>query len=830
MLWIYKKCGLRWPRGLLIVSLMLIYAASTPPAQAAQTVATHQLDCSADFPCPPALRRRVDFWVEVFSRWDKNTAILHDYDAPWRVYQTIDGVNGCSEKSVKRERKRLQANLNALADRLKKDQPPEGKIQRHLAEQFDRLNSRIVYKAAKNIRCQLGVQDQFIGALARFERYKGLVSEIIADNNMPADLLYLPFVESSYRANAYSKVGAAGMWQIMPNTARSLGMELNAVLDERLDPEAATQGAMRYFKNAQKTLIPLAKEARPGISQAEINPFIVTSYNYGVNGMRRAMKQLGPDFPKVLDEYKSAAFQVAVKNFYASFLAAGYLARNADTYFANVESDSVLRYQTFVLPVPTSIERIKYQFGLYEGDLKPLNPALTRFAWNNWRLIPAGYRLHLPYQKNRWLAEIDALKALPPEPESQFKQVYRVRRGDTACAIANAFKVNCKELISVNQLGKRATIRVGQKLDIPGRSPKAAKSTVARSTTAKTSVAKVESVSRVGTYTVKSGDTACGIAQRYGVACRELIRLNQLGRKAKISIGQRLKIPGLSAASAQAGVQAASLEYTVRNGDTVCEIARRYSVACKKLMSENQLGTKGTIRVGQVLTIYGRSRKASDNVSVSKYTVRSGDTACEIAERFDVPCSVLIRANRLGKSGQLAVGQTLSITSVIGLEAVNSGVTEQQKSWLNAVDTLPDMTLVARADGFTLKALPDETLAHYADWMAERGAGAIRGLNGFTKATIIQPGQNIKLPGASAQNMETFKSRRSEFHQVLTEEFKERFRIVEVRSVSIKSGQSLWSIAKQYQNPMWLLMRFNPDLGSDLRLGQKIQVAVIERK
>ncbi len=820
MLCIHYFRALKPGFGPFIASLTIFLSVLTLPAQAAQTVAKHHLECSAEFPCPPALRRRVDFWVEVFSRWDKNTAILHDYDEPWRVYQTIDGIKGCSSKKVKRERKRLQANLNALADRLKVDQPPTGKIQGHLAEQFDRLNSRIVYKAAKNIRCQTGVQDQFSGALGRFERYRALVSGIIAETNMPADLLYLPFVESSYRASAYSKVGAAGMWQIMPNTARSLGMELNAVLDERLDPEAATRGAMRYFKNAQNKLIPLAEEARPGITRPEINPFIVTSYNYGVNGMRRAIKQVGPDFPKVLNEYKSAAFQVAVKNFYASFLAARHLARNAETYFDKTTADSVLRYQTFILPVPTSVERIKYQFDLSENDIKPLNPALTRFAWNNWRLIPAGYRLHLPYRKHRWVTQIDKLRALPPEPQSQYKLVYRVRRGDTACAIANAFKVNCKELIAANQLGKRATIRVGQKLDIPGRAAKKPSVTIARA----------DSSAGGGIYSVKSGDTACGIAERYGVECRELIRLNQLGRKAKIGIGQRLQIPGLQGASTLASAKVASLKYTVRRGDTVCEIAQRYSVTCKNLISQNQLAANGAIRVGQVLTVYGRSGKASDNVSVSKYTVRPGDTACEIAERFDVPCSVLVRTNRLGKNGKIAVGQSLNITSVIGLKAVTDDATEQQKSWLNTIDKLPDMALETVGNQVSIKALPDETVAHYADWMAERGSGTIRELNGFTKSSVIQPGQSIKLPGASAQTLETFKSRRSEFHQVLTEEFKERFRITDVKSVSITSGQSLWSIAQKYENPMWLLMRFNAGLGSQLKLGQKIKVAMIERK
>jgi len=806
-----------WLAISLYFALFLISGAGFSPASvSARTVISHDLGCSVEFPCPDALRRRVDFWIDVFSRWDKNTAILHDYDAPWQVYKTIDGVKSCADKSVKKERKRLKANLNALADRLKKDKPPKGKIQKRLAAEFARLNSRTVYKAAKNVRCQLGVQDQFSGALKRFERYKPLVSSIIAESGMPKDLLYLPFVESSYRPESYSKVGAAGMWQIMPNTARSLGMELNAVLDERMDPEAATRGAMRYFQSAHKKLIPAAQEKQANVSQSEINPFIVTSYNYGINGMRRAIREIGPDFPKVLEEYKSASFQVAVKNFYASFLAARFLAMNSKTYFGETGADGVLRYQTFILPVPTSIERLKYQFALKEGQLKTLNPALTRFAWNNWRLIPAGYRFHLPYRKHRWKTQIDQLNAMKPEPQSQHKLVYRVRKGDTACGIANAFKVNCKALISANRLGKRARIRIGQKLDIPGRTGGSA---VAQS-------AIKGSSRKAGMYTVKSGDTACGIASRYGMACREFIRINGLGRKAKIFVGQSLKLPGVASVSATQ----VSLKYKVKRGDTACQIAQRYSVPCEQVLVDNKLGRKGRLSIGQILVIGGRSSQASANVSVSKYTVQSGDTACEIAERFDMPCSTLIRNNKLGRKASLSVGQVLQISSVVGSIAVSDEMSDKQHDWLAKVDALPDMTLITRADHIMLKALPDETFAHYADWMGSRNSGAILKMNAMSDSSELRLGQSIKLPISDGSTRALFQSRRAEFHQVLTEEFKERFVIKDVKSVAIKSGQSLWSIAKKYQTPMWLLIRFNPGLGSALKPGQVIDVAIIERK
>jgi len=810
------------PLPIRVYGAMLLLSALvlSPAPAAAKTVARYDLGCSVDFPCPKELQRRVDFWIEVFSRWDKNTAVLHAYNSPWQVYQTVTGISNCRDKKVKRESKRLKANLNALADRLKKDQPPQGRVQKQLATEFDRLNSKNVYKAAKNIRCQQGVKDQFTGALKRFERYKPLVVKVIKETKMPADLLYLPFVESSYRPDSYSKVGAAGMWQIMPDTARSLGMDLNAVLDERMDPEAATRGAMRYFQKAEKSLVAISKEKKPGVTRPEINPFIVTSYNYGVNGMRRAIKQIGPDFPKVLDEYKSASFQVAVKNFYASFLAARYLAINSEKHFGKVGADSVLRYQTFVLPVPTSVERIKYQFDLKESQLKDLNPALTRFAWNNWRLIPAGYQLHLPYRKHRWTSQIDKLEAMSPEPQAQNRLSYRVRKGDTACAVANAFKVNCKTLIDANQLGRRANIRIGQKLIIPGRVVKASSSVAS---TGKSSTSS-------GSYTVKSGDTACGVASRYAVACRELIRVNKLGRKAKIVVGQRLQIPGYVASDASSVATPSSLKYKVKRGDTACQIAQRYAVPCAQVISDNQLGSRAKLSIGQQLIIGGRSSSSLENVAVSKYTVRSGDTACGIAERFDVPCSTLIKSNSLGKRAKLQVGQVLKISSVVGDRTVSADASEQQREWLTRVDNLPDMTLITAADHVTLRAMPNETVAHYSDWMGTRNSAVIRSMNGIAEGREPKLGQSMKLPIKSTQMRNTFKSRRSEFHQVLTEEFKERFEIKEIKSVRIKSGQSLWSIANKYQTPMWLLIRFNPGLSSTLQPGQLIDVALIRRK
>ena len=80
----------------------------------------------------------------------------------------------------------------------------------------------------RSIRCQQGNHDRFQDALQRFGTYHEMVREALQTAGLPQDIQYLPFVESAYNPFAYSRVGAAGLWQIMPRTGRNLGLRLNA--------------------------------------------------------------------------------------------------------------------------------------------------------------------------------------------------------------------------------------------------------------------------------------------------------------------------------------------------------------------------------------------------------------------------------------------------------------------------------------------------------------------------------------------------------------------------------------------------------------------------
>ena len=458
--------------GLVVSSTLALPAL----AEWAPVVENHQLDCKGGFSCPKEIQRRVDFWIQVFRQWDTGQLIFHDSKNPHRVYSVIRTESQCTRRRpgrrVRNERAMIKQQLESLAVALNSGDKQLTQKQQALLNLFPSGNSKKVRAASKRIRCQRGNRDRFLEALKRWGRYRANILYVLRDHKLSDDIQYLPFVESAYNPLAYSKVGAAGLWQIMPRTARNLGLQLNASIDERFDPEAATLGAARYLRNSTDSLTAAAKLVRADVTAEQLTPFIITSYNYGVAGMRRAINKVGPDYVQVLKKYKSKTFRTAVRNFYSSFLAARYVAKNSKKYFSDYKLDHRWQYSPILLTRASSVKRVSKVFGVDKKELKRLNPGLTRYVWKGWRLIPEGYRLRLPYRNDHWDRQIIALNKLPIEQPQLSGRRYVVQRGDTACAVARAFNVKCRDLIQVNALGRRALIRIGQRLEIPGKPAK----------------------------------------------------------------------------------------------------------------------------------------------------------------------------------------------------------------------------------------------------------------------------------------------------------------------------------------------------------------------
>lgn len=604
---LYRKLTaiFRWSSNRPAVLLSgLLVAASLSVANAKpldKPVALYPLQCNETFSCPESLLPRVGFWVEVFSRWDTSTAVFHDKQQPERVYSTLSRNDGCRRSrkgdSIDRERKKLKRSLEGLAKRLS-----EGKSlsdsQKRLHKLFEGESPKQIRAASKRVRCQSGNKDRMREALAQFQLYRPTILDALESQSLTPELQYLPFVESAFNPQALSHVGAAGLWQIMPATGRSLGLQVDNKVDERYDPKSATYAAALYFRNSVDDLSETAFENGHTVAAKDLNPFVITSYNYGVRGMQRAIKQVGLDYERLLLEYKSPNFQIAVRNFYASFLAARHVAKNSETFFGVIETDrseQVFAYNTEVLKRATSAKRLSKELTVDVKALKKLNPALKNVIWKHKALVPKGYKLRLPFREAGWGVALARLDTLPREIEKKGYVWHRVKSGQTACGIAEKYKASCRELRKLNKLNKKGTIYVGKRIKVPSRtggiSVAKGAAPIAPDEVSSTPKVTASSSANMQTYRVRKGDTSCSIANRFGMLCGEFLAINGLKRNSLIQIGQRVR------------VTAADSWHIVKSGQTACGIAADYRVRCSALLDANQLKKRSVIRVGQRLRI-----------------------------------------------------------------------------------------------------------------------------------------------------------------------------------------------------------------------------------
>ena len=443
----------------------------------APEIPDYQLQCDAVFSCPAIIDRRVDFWIEVFHKWKKQNRVLHDSRQPERVYMVLDTQDMCSRKNPKGE---VKLGIKVVKQRIDElvvlisNNADQKRLKKHpYYKLFPNADIDYIKKAKDSIRCQSGNQELFTQALNNFQIYRPYILNALSQQNLPEDIQYLPFVESSYNPRAFSFAGAAGMWQIMPRTARSLGLQLGASVDERLEPEYATLAAAKYFRESIDRLSKTAQEGNHSTLPKDINPFVITSYNYGVRGMQRAINQVGTDYERLLKEYKSRSFQIAVRNFYASFLAARHVAQNQATFFPELKINPLVpEVDRIALPKPLTAKQILSSLKVSKEQLQELNPGITYRVWKNQRAVPTGYQLKVPYRQAGWQSEIERLNQLKGVTQGtgggDSGRRHKVRKGQTACGIAQRYKVRCKDLISLNKLNRKAVVKIGQRLKIPG--------------------------------------------------------------------------------------------------------------------------------------------------------------------------------------------------------------------------------------------------------------------------------------------------------------------------------------------------------------------------
>ena len=413
------------------------------------------------FPKPKAIEKDVEFWKKVYTEISTSEGYIHDNTNLAIIYESFDlskyKTRKSRDRAIKKVKKKYQDILAVLASGKRKNLTNE---QQRVLNLWPEQTSDIEFKKAKKrLRFQLGQSDKFIAGLIRSGSWKKYIIKTLDDMELPREIAALPHVESSFNYKAYSKVGAAGMWQFTRSTGQRY-MRIDHVVDERLDPFISSVAAAQLLKNNYEV--------------TGSWPMAITAYNHGAAGMRRAAKKVGSkDIVKILRNYKSRSFGFASRNFYPSFLAAIEIDRQPEYYFPDLQLHSSANYDFLELPAYIRMDTILDVLGIEPIELKNSNPALRASVWNGDKYIPKDYRLRInrkAYTKIKHPQ--DLLADISPEllfKSQKIDRYHKVRKGQTLSKIAARYKLKTRDLMVANNLRNQNYIRVGQVLILPNK-------------------------------------------------------------------------------------------------------------------------------------------------------------------------------------------------------------------------------------------------------------------------------------------------------------------------------------------------------------------------
>lgn len=456
------------------------------------------------FSVPPDMEERLTFWVDIYSKYTTRQGVIHDSRNLNIIYEPIrfDEIIGYSElnefQKQRVQEKYIQSKKNIIRDRLLKLQTLLDSIEVYpeplettsafkdltaedlrIWKLFESVPGPYKFKLAaeKNrLRFQLGQKDRFEKAIFESHLFLERIEAIFIDYGLPLELTRLPYVESSFNLLARSRVGASGIWQLMRGAALSY-LKISQFIDERNDPIKATHAAAKILAANYRSL--------------ESWPLAVTAYNHGLYGMIRLTRQLqSRDLSEIIKHNKKMTFGFASENFYASFLAALEVEKNADKYFKNLQLRPKLDLVEVTLARQLPWDQLIKWF---EGDPQKAmmaNPHVNSSVRQGTHPLPAGTKIYCPrsseeqifaYMKQgtRLSKSQPATPSLPISTASaselqdltnltQNLSFHRVQRGESLTSIANLYGTSIQFIMKLNDIADPHKIMVNQRLKIPG--------------------------------------------------------------------------------------------------------------------------------------------------------------------------------------------------------------------------------------------------------------------------------------------------------------------------------------------------------------------------
>jgi membrane-bound lytic murein transglycosylase D len=369
--------------------------------------------------------------------------------------------------------------------------------------------------------------------MRRKNLYFPIFEKYLAKYGLPDELKYLSIIESGLNPRATSRVRAVGLWQFMAATGKHYGLHNDWYIDDRMDPEKATDAACRYLRDLHRMF-----------NDWEL---ALAAYNTGPGNVKRAIRKSG---------YKKTFWEIyqnlprETRSYVPQFVAIIYTMNYLDQHnFIDEGEERLVHYDTLHINQFLNFETLANLTGSCVDDLQKLNPSIQRNA------VPDGGRIRtilIPVEAKNMLLEnrlaiLDSASKVGRKELEQLAKVsagstygrdrvvYKVKSGDVLGSIALRYGVKVADLKTWNNI-KGNNIRSGQRLNIWTKQS-TRNSAVASGRTRDSNTASLDGAK---TYTVQPGDTLWDITRKFnGLTIEKLKSLNKLGNS-KIQPGQKL--------------------------------------------------------------------------------------------------------------------------------------------------------------------------------------------------------------------------------------------------------------------------------------------------
>ena len=419
--------------------------------------------------------------------------------------------------------------------------------------------------------------------LKRARRYVPIIKEILKENGMPEDLVYLAMIESGFSPKAYSPKKASGPWQFIYSTGGRFGLRVNYWIDERRDPEKSTVAAAKYL--------------RALFNQFGCWYLAAAGYNAGEGRVGKAIEKYNTNDFWELAKYN--ALPRETREYIPKLIAAAIIAKDPEKYgFGSITYDDPVRFEEVQMPKGTLLKVIAKANSMDLAYLKSLNPEILR------GITPPNlnnYAIKLPSPVNIEDFHKNLEMALSSEKKVKDVTTYKVKKKDTLAKILKRYRLEQKDIYLVNDCEEGLKIKPGMVLNIPkfygpsGKKEVVAKNVHRESTEVKpdkkekqykqAQQAKPEKQEQSRTYhIVKKGETLSTISNKYGIDVASLKIVNNL-KKDKVYPNMKLKLVKHVQKKDKKDVK----YHIVKKGETLSTISNKYGIDVASLKIVNNL-------------------------------------------------------------------------------------------------------------------------------------------------------------------------------------------------------------------------------------------------